>query len=229
MPVKLENVVPFGRTLEEYRRMLSLPEDLSGLRILGCGDGPASFNAEASRCGAEVISIDPLYQFSGEQILERFEASVPLVMDQVRASVERWNWSFHGGPDGLLRQRRKAIEGFLADYSQGKQEGRYLEASLPALDFEDGSFDLCLCSHFLFLYTEAFDEVFHLASLLEMLRLSSEVRVFPLLDLQHQRSRHLEPVMEALREAGYECAVEQVDYELQIGGNEMLRIWHATR
>ena len=44
--------------------------DLSG-RILGCGDGPASFNAEANERGIRVVSCDPIYMFPGRAIEQR--------------------------------------------------------------------------------------------------------------------------------------------------------------
>lgn len=48
MPFTLADVVPWGRTFEEYRAMFALTDaDLDG-RILGCGDGPAAFNAVAT-------------------------------------------------------------------------------------------------------------------------------------------------------------------------------------
>ena len=51
----LEQVVPWGRSFDEYRAMFALSDaDLDG-RLLGCGDGPASFNAVATRRGAKVI------------------------------------------------------------------------------------------------------------------------------------------------------------------------------
>jgi hypothetical protein len=41
----LDKVVPWGRSFDEYVRMFDLtPADL-GKRILGCGDGPASFGS----------------------------------------------------------------------------------------------------------------------------------------------------------------------------------------
>ncbi len=43
---------------------------------------------------------------------------------------------------------------FLADYETGKKEERYLLHSLPNLDLSDNQFEVCLCSHFLFLYSE---------------------------------------------------------------------------
>ena len=52
----LDKVVPWGRSFDEYRRMFALTDaDLRG-RILGCGDGPAAFNAEATRLGMRVTS-----------------------------------------------------------------------------------------------------------------------------------------------------------------------------
>src|SRR5262245_14965630 len=69
--IVLDKVIPWGRSFEEYRRMFALrKEDFTG-RILGCGDGPASFNAEATIQGHAVISCDPLYAFSATQIEQR--------------------------------------------------------------------------------------------------------------------------------------------------------------
>ena len=38
--MKLENVIPWGRNLEEYKAMFMLSEDDFQLKILGYGDGP---------------------------------------------------------------------------------------------------------------------------------------------------------------------------------------------
>lgn len=44
MSFTLSEVVPWGRSYDEYLAMFSLsPEDL-WQKILGCGDGPAGFN-----------------------------------------------------------------------------------------------------------------------------------------------------------------------------------------
>jgi hypothetical protein len=59
--MELREIVPWGRSFDEYRRMFGLSGgDLSG-RTLGCGDGPASFNAEATAAGHAVVSCDPIY------------------------------------------------------------------------------------------------------------------------------------------------------------------------
>ena len=62
--MKLEQVVPWGRSLAEYRAMFTLSEEDLQKRILGCGDGPASFNAEMTASGKPTVtSVDPLYAF----------------------------------------------------------------------------------------------------------------------------------------------------------------------
>jgi hypothetical protein len=71
----LNKVVPWGRSFDEYRRMFALTDEDLQRRILGCADGPAGFNAEATRLGARVISSDPLYDFSVDQIRERIAAT----------------------------------------------------------------------------------------------------------------------------------------------------------
>ena len=63
MAFTLEKVVPWGRSFDEYVAMFALSKHDLEKRILGCGDGPASFNATHFRHGGKIISADPLYQF----------------------------------------------------------------------------------------------------------------------------------------------------------------------
>ncbi|HEY9657850.1 MAG TPA: SAM-dependent methyltransferase, partial [Allocoleopsis sp.] len=90
----------------------------------------------------------------------------------------------------------------------------------------DQSYDLALCSHFLFLYSEHHDLNFHQAAIAEMLRVSQEVRIFPLLTLMLERSPHLDPILQTLHNQGYQVEIQRVPYEFQKRGNEMLRICH---
>lgn len=46
--------------------MFALSDGDLQLKILGCADGPASFNAEASRLGHSVIAIDPSIDSTSE-------------------------------------------------------------------------------------------------------------------------------------------------------------------
>jgi hypothetical protein len=224
MAVKLEKVVPFGRSLDEYQRMFSLTKLDLERSIIGVGDGPASFNAEATKLGRKVISIDPIYQFSSEEIYQRFEQVVDNIIEQVRVTPNDWVWSYHQSPDDLKNNRVKAIKTFIGDYETGKIEGRYQLEALPKLSFKNNEYDLALCSHFLFLYSQHYDYQFHYNSILEMLRVSREVRIFPLLTLMLERSPYLERIINELSQKGYQVKIVRVSYELQKGGNEMLVI-----
>ena len=218
-----DELKPWGRNLDEYRRMFALDGDLDQ-RILGCGDGPASFNQELTARGGTVTSIDPIYRFTRAQIAERIAASYDDVVSQTRAHQDKFVWTTISSVEELARRRMAAMQRFLDDYEAGLGAGRYVPAELPTLPFPDGAFDLAVCSHALFLYSDLLDEDFHFDSIVEMCRVASEARVFPLLDYNGVRSFHLDPVRERLYEAGLTASVERVEYEFQRGGNEMLRV-----
>lgn len=225
--MKLNEVVPWGRTLQEYKLMFNLSEIDLKTKILGCGDGPASFNAEMTQLGYSVVSIDPVYQFTAEQIKKRVEETKEAIISQVQQNSNRYVWKNFCNADELGQVRLATMEKFLIDYEAGKAAGRYLCQSLPHLELPDNQFELCLCSHLLFLYSEQLSLDFHIASIFELLRISSEVRIFPLLMLDCQPSPYLEPVIQELLSKGINVKRETVAYEFQKGGNQMLKINHV--
>jgi hypothetical protein len=220
----LDQVVPWGRSLGEYQRMFALTEGDLHSSILGCADGPASFNAEATRRGANVVSCDPLYGFDVSQIQDRITATSHEVLDQTQRNADEFVWDTIRSVEELGRVRMAAMQLFMEDYEKGRAERRYIQAELPVLPFPDASVDLALCSHFLFLYAGHLDEAFHLAAIREMCRVATEVRIFPLLALGGRPSPHVEPALAALRNNGHRASIEPVPYEFQRGANQMLRI-----
>jgi hypothetical protein len=204
--------------------MFNLHEDELGGAILGCADGPAGFNAEMHRRGRKVISCDPIYRFTKRQLSERIEKAPVEIIEQTEKNMDNFVWSSIGSIEELRETRMSAMRQFLEDYDEGKQQGRYIDAELPVLPFDDGAFDIALCSHFLFLYSERLSLEFHLKSIMELCRVAGDVRVFPLIDLDLKSSPHVQPIACRLEEEGFTVSVERVPYEFQRGGNEMLRI-----
>ena len=227
MSFTLENVVPWGRSYDEYLRMFTLTEADLGRQILGCGDGPASFNAELTQHGGNVISIDPIYVFDSDQIKKRITVTYEEVMAQTRRNKNEFVWETISSVEDLGRIRMAAMDAFLEDFHAGKQGGRYIAGQLPSLQFDNRRFDIALSSHFLFLYSDHLSAEFHLQALKEMLRVAHEVRVFPLLMLGGAPSPHLSFVIEKLNSDGYHAEIQQVMYEFQKGGNKMLVIKNA--
>ncbi|UZR96155.1 SAM-dependent methyltransferase [Chondrinema litorale] len=221
MSFELKSVVPWGRTLMEYKQMFSLtPADLNK-KIISFGDGPASFNKELTEQNGNCISIDPIYQFSKEQLETRFEEVREEILEQVKSNAKIFIWKIIKNIEELDLLRTQAMHQFLKDFDSGLIEGRYLMHQLPEkTHFKDKEFELGLSSHFLILY-EKLGLEFHLKSLTEMMRICKKVRTFPLLNLNAEKSEVLEPIIKHFSEM-YEVKIEQVNYEFQKGGNQML-------
>ena len=224
MGIKYESVVPWGRSYPEYVDMFNLtPSDLNK-SILSCGDGPASFNSLMNQKGKKVVSIDPVYSLSRTEIEKRIDETCQIVMAQTKKNQDKFVWSGIGSVEELFKIRMESMKEFLSDYEAGKHDKRYIAAELPFLPFESNQFDLSLSSHFLFLYTENLSLEFHLKSIDEMLRVSKEVRIFPLLDMNATTSPYVNPVIDRFSQKGYDVETVRVNYEFQKGGNLMLKI-----
>src|SRR5260370_39027885 len=131
----LDQVVPWGRSFEEYRRMSALSDAYLHLRILGCADGPASFNAESTRRGTEVISTDPLYRFDAGTIRDRIAATYDQMLEQTRQKRQRFVWDAIPSVEELGRIRMQAMQEFLDDSDLAKPQAPSVDAQLPSLAF----------------------------------------------------------------------------------------------
>ncbi|MGQ4646072.1 SAM-dependent methyltransferase [Lyngbya aestuarii] len=225
MAFKLEKVIPWGRSLKEYVGMFALTTDNFKVKILDCAGGPASFNTEMTRQGYQVISCDPIYQFRANEIAQRIQETYQTVVDGVKANRENYNWQNAQSPEQLGQIRMLAMQQFLEDLPLGIQQERYINGELPVLPFQNSQFELALCSHFLFTYSDLLSQKFHLASILELCRVADEVRIFPLLNISGEPSLLLPWVMSELEAQNYRVEIKQVPYEFQKGGNQMLRVW----
>ncbi len=133
----LDQVVPWGRTFDEYRRMFALTETALARRIVGVGDGPSSFNAEATARGHRVVSIDPIYAFGREELARRFAVVREEVLRQTERNREEFVWEEISSVAVLAERRSGAMARFLADFEEGMSRGRYVIGALPDLPLGD--------------------------------------------------------------------------------------------
>jgi len=145
-------------------------------------------------------------------------------MSQMNKNKNDYIWETITDVEELGKIRMNAMKTFLNDYNKGKEAGRYVNGSLPELPFENKAFNLALCSHYLFLYSEHVNQRQHILSVKELCRVAKEVRVYPLLSLDGLKSTHLEPVMSSLTEDGFDVSLQTVKYQFQKGASEMLVI-----
>lgn len=223
MSFQLSSVVPWGRTLEEYKSMFNLNEEELEKSIASFGDGPASFNSEMTKLKRNVISFDPIYQFGKEQILNRIQETKDIVMKQTRENKENFIWTTIENLEDLEKMRMGAMYNFLEDFEIGKEENRYISHELPnKTNFSDKYFDIGLSSHFLLLYPDLGLD-FHIKALDEMLRICKEVRIFPVLDLDAKESSVLKPIVDNYSKS-YDVKIEKTSYMFQKDGDKMLVI-----
>ncbi len=224
MGLTLEQVVPWGRSLAEYRTMFDLTPTNLGCNILDCAAEPASFNAEMTAQGYHVTSCDPIYQFSTEAIAQRIADTYSIILNGVEANLDSYLWQAIESPAQLGEVRLAAMGQFLADFPIGLQTQRYRQDALPHLPFPDQEFDLALCSHFLFTYSDHLGLEFHQAAIAELIRVAKEVRIFPLLKVSGEPSPFLPVIQAELMAQGLNVQIKQVPYEFQKGGNQLLQI-----
>lgn len=223
MAFELKNTVPWGRNFEEYKSMFGFSDADLSKSIISFGDGPASFNFEMYSLGKKVVSIDPVYRFSVEEVRKRINETKDVVVEQTKKNLSNFVWTKIKDVKELEKIRISAMENFLKDFEVGKKEGRYINHEMPARTaFDDLSFDIGISSHFLILYSQLGLD-FHIDSIAEMLRVAREVRIFPILNLDAKKSELLDGIIKYF-EPNFTLNIVKVDYEFQKNGNEMLTI-----
>ncbi|SFR64533.1 class I SAM-dependent methyltransferase [Anaeromicropila populeti] len=221
MAFRLDNVVPWGRTFEEYDMMFQISKLDKSVKIAGFGDGPASFNWEANNAGYSVTSFDPIYQFSKDQISLRIDEVRKIVMKQMKDNQENFVWTKIRDLEQLEKIRMGAMNIFLEDFERGKSEGRYVYHELPErLSVPDNYFDVGISSHFLLLYAELGVE-FHINAISEMLRICKEIRIFPILNLDSKGTELVNEIRDYF-EKYCKTNIVETAYEFQKGGNKLL-------
>jgi SAM-dependent methyltransferase len=189
-------------------------------RILDCAAGASDFVAQAARRGAAAVAADPGYRF-GDDIAERARDGKRSGNDMIASHRDRFTYAWYGAPETRTEMRLGAIDGFAEDYRAHPE--RYVAAELPELPFADAAFDLAVCSHLLFTWATDLDEHWHHDAILELCRVATEVRIFPLvLRETGDPVPFMESLLARLTHAGIAAERRTVAYEFQRGANQML-------
>jgi hypothetical protein len=224
-PQPIGDVVVTPRSLSDYRDMFLLDDgDLLGGPILDCPGGASPFGAQVRARGGIVVSVDPEYHQPPDVLAARVRADLERTAAWMAAHPTNFEWSYLGSPRAVNRAFELAAELFATDYAPDGR--RYVAATLPHLPFGDRWFRLTLSSHLLFSYPEHLDFDAHVASLLELVRVTSgEVRVYPLVDTVGRRYPRLNEVRAALADLGVHGELRTARCAWQPGGDRMLAGW----
>jgi 16S rRNA G966 N2-methylase RsmD len=216
------------RSYDEYVSMFGLEEEkLQGKRVLDVAGGASSFTAEARSRGIKAEAVDPLYTKSLEEMAEHGKQEIIVSTAKLASLQHLYNWDYYGNLERHQSNREQSLALFLEDYASEGSASRYHGSMLPELPFIEGTYCVVLCSHFLFLYEEQFDFVFHLAALKELLRVceaGGEVRVYPLLNLRTERYSSMEKLVRALEEEGNQVEFLESKLPFLSNSDRLLRI-----
>jgi hypothetical protein len=173
--------------------------------------------------GKRVTSIDPLYQFSADDIRKRIDETCVEVIGQMRANADKFVWNNIRDVEELREIRMRAMNHFLEDFNYGCSQERYINHAMPTqTPFADNAFELGLSSHFLLLY-DNLGLKFHTEAIQEIMRICAELRIFPILNLNTAEPAFFGELLDVLG-LNFNIDIQKVDYEFQKGGNQMLII-----
>lgn len=184
----------------DYLDFFALSVEDQSARILDFLGGFSDFNQRISSSGGNVTSVDPIYSISQERLLEMLRYHHSFGMD-------------NSPNEDSLNER----------VTEFCNRDRYLPFENLPLPFADYQFDLALVN------VTAINEIMgHQLSLLallkELLRVSKEVRVFPLLDNTHLVAEWGN-VMYYLQEHHFGQELKVINRNDEESDRTMLRIW----
>lgn len=224
MSVEIDKIITWGRSLDEYIEMFSMSQDDLKGNILGCSDGMSSFNAECRRAGLNVVSCDPIYKFSTEDIMSRFNESYQIIEEQISKNRNEYMWDKFECLDKLLHYRAKVANIFIEDFKLNKSEKFYKTGSLPDLPFYPNQFTLALVSYFLFAYANILSLEFHVKSIIELMRVAKEVRIFPIVINTGVIPNFFTKLVNILKTQDYIAEIVPVNYRFHKPATNMLRV-----
>lgn len=213
--------VPMMMNWETAEMMFDLPFSALPEKVLFFPGGISSVNAELHQKGKQVVSIDSAYALSLYD-LEKLQTEIlqTCSLDWERAnknlSVEEKR-----SQEQIISAWQKIADLFMHDYQKAKNEGRYVAlANHSALPFKNNEFNLACCAGLLIE-----DQGAVLNLMMELLRVASEVRIFPHWLAGEKAHNALAAIMLVLQQEDYGVELKNVNYKAHEGAPVMLRVW----
>ncbi|MDT2046801.1 class I SAM-dependent methyltransferase [Bacillus sp. 1780r2a1] len=190
------------RSYKEYEEMFMLDESLLGKGpILDVAGGASSFSTKANEQGYDAFAVDPLYNLSFEEMMCKGQKEMQEASEKLNKSLSSFSWESYGSLAKHIEIRKHSLDLFLNQYQEKKANKRFVYGALPDLPFNNETFSLVLCNHFLFLYEEQFDFNFHLQAIQELIRVTKkggEIRIYPLVNFRGERYPYLNKLLDTL-------------------------------
>ena len=213
-----------ARGIEYYRNVFNLTRrEVETLNILDCAAGASTSVSEIHRAGGTATAVDASYVDGSDHVQDRVRRNLANAEGWLSKHAEAIDWNILGSIEQYRHQMRANLDTFLTDWASHPH--RYVAGALPELPFAGGTFDLALCSNFLFAYPDSGIQ-FHEAAVFELLRVAREVRIHPLVSGDGGEVEFVDCIVETTRNAGYQVSRIEVHNSWLISADESLQIRH---
>jgi ubiquinone/menaquinone biosynthesis C-methylase UbiE len=221
-------VVMTCRSYEEYVQMFMLDEHLLKKgKVLDVASGGSSFVAELNKRGHNAIGVDPLYRLPVEEMSTHGDTEIAIANQKLDKVKHLYVWDSYGSLDTHNEIRLNSFKQFLNSYEKDAKKEKYIAATLPSLPFEDETFSLILCNHFLFLYQDQFDYQFHLDAIKELIRITKKdgvIRIYPLVGFKNEVFPYINQLMATLDNDGIKIELSKTDFRFLPSATHFLSI-----
>ena len=216
------------RSYGEYEKMFLLEDDfLKKGKILDVAAGASSFVAEANERGYDAVAVDPLYDLTVEQMTLHGQKEMKEATKKLAKNISSFSWDSYKDLEEHDTIREDSLKLFLDHYKENSIKKRFITGTLPNLPFEDETFSLVLCNHFLFLYQKQFDLEFHLQAIREIIRVTKKggmIRIYPLVGFKNERYPYLEELAETLNDENTVVKTADTTFRFVPAATELLTI-----
>lgn len=205
--------------LADYRHIFALNGPDFQKKMLIYPSGISSVNAELHALGHSVTSIDPLYRLSFKEMSDYVQKVLKENKVYLRQNLNILSAPNEAAAESVLAAWQKSAEQFLADYEEGKKQGRYRAQDCPDAHSNGQSFELLLCSDFLF---NAIAQNAPQKILNTLCASAAEVRIFP---IEKSASSEIGPILLSFQQRNFGIELRSVSFPQRHNGHAMLRIW----
>ncbi|KEF37786.1 hypothetical protein M670_03092 [Schinkia azotoformans MEV2011] len=216
------------RSYQEYKEMFMLKEGLlRNGRILDIASGASSLTAELNQKGYEAIAVDPLYTLTSEEIYDLGKKEIKIASQKLSQNENLFIWDNYKSLKHHDEIRERSLNQFIESYREDNNKEKYISATLPFLPFDNDTFSLVFCNHFLFLYREQFDYKFHLDAINEMIRITQKggsILIYPLVDFKDGIYLHLNKLIDDISEIGINIKINKTEFRFLPSATNFLTI-----
>ncbi len=210
--------------LSDYQQIFALTDQDLQKKTLDFASGISSVNAELYAQGQTIVSVDPNYRLSPKDMQVQARQILQDNITYLRQHLDSLPAPHAAFADTLIVQWRHSTEQFIADYELGKKQGRYLTIDYSPFTKLDQTFELLLCTDFLFNSTQSLKSSSQ-DIMNELCKLAVEVRIFPLPEVKTTVAAELGPIMLALQNRNFGVEIRAVNYPMRKDANAILRVW----